>query len=203
MPSNLSGNVTIKFDYASRGILSLNGFTVDPGYGSDEEDEEGSRLHFILANVGSEDVTFEPKYHRLASIQFLPVIGFEDSHDSPLKVARVPSRIDELFSEDHLSLGLTFFKEQSVLEDRVGKLEFQWDKEIKSMDNVVYFGHFLLGTAILGLVLTIMFGLMSRMQPTLNLISKNLVPSIIVMSFIVIVLLGGGYMIARGFRRRK
>ena len=195
MPRNLSANLAVKFTYASKGILSLNGFTVDPGYGSDED--KGSRLHFILANVGSETVTIQPLVDRFASIQFLPVIEFEDSQEVPLNITKVPTRIAKLFSDENASLGLSFFKDQATLKGRIDNLETTWHKEIKALDNVVYFGFFLLGATILGVVLSVTAGLMSRMGPTLHLISQHLVVAIVLMIFIVTLLTAVPYSIVR------
>ena len=200
MPTDLSANLTIKFSFASRGILSLNGFAVDPSYGSDTE--SGSRLHFILANVGAQDVTIQPRHDKFASIQFLPVIGSNDFKATTINIPQSPNRIDKLFSDADMSLGLSFFKEQDALKGKIHDLETKWEKEIKSLDHVVYFGHFLLGSAIFGIVLTVTFSLMSKMETTLTLVSEHLVASVAVMGFIVGVLIGGPFALIRATRKR-
>lgn len=82
MPWDLAGNIAPKFRLALDGLLVMGGLLVDPGYGRFKREqgswvprEEGERLHFQLANVGSEDFKIVPNETSVAAIQFLELAG--------------------------------------------------------------------------------------------------------------------------------
>jgi hypothetical protein len=74
LPWDLAGFVGAKFTYARKGVLIMTGVSVDPGFGLElingqwtaKNDE---RLHFVLANVGSNDVTLKPGDQPIATLR--------------------------------------------------------------------------------------------------------------------------------------
>jgi deoxycytidine triphosphate deaminase len=172
MPTDLTANLSMKFTFASKGILGLNGMIVDPNYGSNTTD--GSRLHFILANAGQQPIIVNLGSDRIASIQFFPVLSDWDDPKGP-STTTSPSIIDELFQDEAQSLGLSFFATQSRLAERIDTLEANVARDVRGLNNVVTFGHFLLGTAALGVVLTFLLSWMSssRADAVVNVLSRH------------------------------
>lgn len=168
---NVCGVVSIKFTFAISGILMLMGMNVDPAYGSDVPD--GRRLHFVLVNVSSKSVTIEPEVTAIAALQFLPVIGRLPEGTS--NVPRAPRAIDGLF-DSKAPLGLELFNRPRQVEERlqteladVGQhLDQRLERlegnvrEVMGLKQVVMFGYFLLGTVMLGTVLTFLVGLFGQ-----------------------------------------
>lgn len=68
MPSDLVGNVNVKFKQALKGLILLFGSRVDPKYGWDlrspgvlpTDPYNGQRLYLLVCNIGSQDVTLRP-----------------------------------------------------------------------------------------------------------------------------------------------
>ena len=88
MPLDLVGFISIRFSFAMRGVMILTGLVVDPGYGGEVKDETwstgpGGRLHFLLANVGSEPVEIRPGADSVASIAFATLLGSPDIKTIP------------------------------------------------------------------------------------------------------------------------
>lgn len=71
LPENLSGSVNIKFKYTRRGLLSLFGSRVDPGY---DRKHEGRRLYLFVCNIGSTVVHIEPG-DPVFIVEFSTVVG--------------------------------------------------------------------------------------------------------------------------------
>src|ERR1700676_3917347 len=72
MPWDVSANIGIKFNYARRGILILTGLLVDPGFGMKRVDDvwlakQDERLHFLVANVGPNEIVMIPGKEKIAS----------------------------------------------------------------------------------------------------------------------------------------
>lgn len=57
LPNDLSGSVNIKFRYTRRGLLSLFGSRVDPGF---DKAHGGRRLYLFVCNIGSVSVHIDP-----------------------------------------------------------------------------------------------------------------------------------------------
>lgn len=82
MPWDLAGNIAPKFRLALTGLLVMGGMLVDPGYGRFRREgdewvprEEGERLHFQLANVGSSNFKIVPEVTSVAAVQFIELAG--------------------------------------------------------------------------------------------------------------------------------
>lgn len=174
MPRDVTANVSVKFSFASKGVLGLNGMIVDPGYGSGTK--EGSRLHFILANVGERTIVIDLCNDRFASLQFFPVCADAEATNSALATAKSPSIIDDLFSDPSLTLGLSFFATQRGLRERISNLEKNMARDVRGLNNVVNFGHFLLGSAVVGVVISFLLSWLStsRAKAVVDLLSNHL-----------------------------
>jgi deoxycytidine triphosphate deaminase len=158
MPPDLCGAISIKFSYASKGILMLMGMNVDPGYGC--SDPEGMRLHFILANMSTSVLSIRPGEDRIAALQFFPVLAGETNEAPAITLAPpvAPGIIEDLFNRATLPLGLSFVQKQAELESEVQRTKAKVDEHVRGMTQVVMFGHFLLGTAVVGAVLSLILG---------------------------------------------
>lgn len=90
MPSNLVGNVNIKFRHARRGLISLFGSRVDPGYGVDirrgnvikVKNYEAQRLYLLVCNIGDNDIHIKPK-EAVFIVEFHEVIGVATCQERP------------------------------------------------------------------------------------------------------------------------
>lgn len=176
--SDLSGLVSVKFTYASKGILALSGMIVDPGYGLDVSD--GRRLHFIIANVGQDVIPIVPGVDRVASLQLLPVHHSVSSTSIPThEPSKSPSLIENLFADSHLPLGLSFFQSQSNLRNELDEMRNRVDEHVRGLSQIVLFGHFLFGTAIIGAIFTTFLAwagsdtFTSRVEKLVTLLPEN------------------------------
>jgi deoxycytidine triphosphate deaminase len=82
MPWDLTGNIAPKFRLALDGLLVMGGMLIDPGYGRFKrkrelwvQRDEGERLHFQLANVGSSSFEIVPEETTIAAVQFVELTG--------------------------------------------------------------------------------------------------------------------------------
>src|SRR6266705_1195046 len=80
MPWDLSGMLGSKFSLTSQGVLMLTGVCIDPGYGLALQNgrwvpKDDERLHFLLSNVGHDDVYLTPGKERIATIQFFKILA--------------------------------------------------------------------------------------------------------------------------------
>jgi hypothetical protein len=162
VPWDVSGIVGPKFALTSKGILTLTGSILDPGYGL-HLDDMGSwvpkfdeRLHFLLTNVGSEPYALRTGDERIVSLQFFSV--------------EPPTEKRETFSAGFLSIedaflgdggpeaGLVFFRNIVDVEHRVTALEQRsglFDVRLSGIEvgsnQVVMFGIYLLCVTFLGI----------------------------------------------------
>lgn len=168
VPWDITGNIGIKFTYARRGVLVLTGLLVDPGFGLKRENDRwraksDERLHFLLANVGQNEVVVRPGAEKIASVQFLRVGG---------QVARryVESGADmdhEFFDQDvEPRAGLAFFKEMRTLQTDVKSRFAETERDLSSMkrstDQVLVFGVILFLVTLLVALTVVLVGLLSN-----------------------------------------
>jgi deoxycytidine triphosphate deaminase len=163
MPFDLVGNVAQQFGLARQGLLVLGGLLVDPGYGMERNRagswapmSSGERLHFQLANIGSETVIVVPGETRIAGIQFLSVDGDVTLPDESLADLRVPSSrefLNSMFKQgDKRPLPpFAFFPEVKALDEEVDRLKVQGAEQAielgstrRSTEQLVVFGVLLL-----------------------------------------------------------
>jgi len=161
MPWDVCANIGIKFGWARQGILVLTGLLVDPGFGLTEDGDgewrpkNDERLHFLIANVGSNEVVLIPGKDKIVCLQFL--------HVSEPQVKRYvqsgEDMQDEFFSEKPSGEpGLVFFshvtkavEDMKRYEERLGALE-------RGAHQLIYFGVFLVSASILAVAGTFALG---------------------------------------------
>jgi len=150
MPWDVSANIGIKFGHARRGILTLTGLLVDPGFGLRYADafwtaKDDERLHFVLANVGPDTIVLKPGTEKIASIQFLHVSGNPVQKD-------VPSTEDmerEFFDDTtDPKLGLSFFRDMTSLRSNFAEFESRFATVENGSKQIVMFGVYLLTASI-------------------------------------------------------
>jgi deoxycytidine triphosphate deaminase len=85
LPLNVCGLISVRFSYASRGLLLLTGPVVEPGFGAtgavgEDIDQAGipPRLNFFVANVGNRQLVILPGVTSIATVQFVSVIEAPD-----------------------------------------------------------------------------------------------------------------------------
>lgn len=180
IPWNITGHISIGFDYPIRSLLVLTGLVVDPGYGMQKKakagkgsdggdmwEPKGERLHFIVQNIGQKPVSLKPGKDRVASIQFLE-IDAPEAKDPPSSVSlekgffgpdRAPlaglfghfaTRIAEL-TNDHKTL-------RADLESHHQQLSRDIENMKSGTHNVIFFGVYLLAAS---LAATMIYGLLS------------------------------------------
>jgi len=71
LPHSLTGSVNIKFKYTQRGLLSLFGSRVDPGF---DRRRGGRRLYLFVCNIGDAPVQIEPG-KPVFIVEFSTVVG--------------------------------------------------------------------------------------------------------------------------------
>jgi dCTP deaminase len=152
IPWDVCANIGIKFGYARQGILVLTGLLVDPGFGlmptSDGKwiQKTDERIHFLLANVGSNTVVINPGRDKLVSIQFFEV-------QEPSVKKYVPSGEDmeaEFFGEKSTNEpGLAFFRHMTTAMTEIKGIRERLDSVERGTQQLVYFGVFLLSTSVI------------------------------------------------------
>ena len=183
MPWNLSGTIGPKFSLTARGILILTGTLVDPGYGLIKAEtgewvpKEDQRVHFLLANVGSDAVVFTPGKQRIAAIQFFKVA-------EPQRKIEVPSVGFEGIERDYFDTktradaGLVFFRNMADVQHQVSDFRRrieqsdqqigQFNQRLSSVESgsnqILMFGVYLLCATILGVSIAVIFSLISNLK---------------------------------------
>jgi hypothetical protein len=175
---NLTANIGIKFSVARKGILVLTGLLVDPGFGLREVGEcwvakDDERLHFLLANVGPNQVVLIPGEEKIASIQFFSVSGEVQKRE----VLSTTDMQNEFFdSSEEPKLGLSFFRDMADMKSQFHDIGTRVDVVEKGSNQVVMFGTYLLGVTFLVALLTTQFGLVSleNVRPKIDQFSQGL-----------------------------
>ena len=158
MPGDLVGKIGIRFDYACQGLTGLMGIQVDPHYGYGHLSEP---LYIRVANLGNYDIT----------IPFnAPVFTFElhmTSERVPQpKEPRKPMwyRLQDVLG-DHREWSWSYVTRVEVATSANTE---RLDSEVRSIKDylqpLVMFGIFLVAVTILGVALSVIFGL--RDTPT-------------------------------------
>ena len=155
MPQDLTGNMSIKGELASHGVLSLTGLIVDPGY--KEGGSGDGRLHFRLANLGSRPVLLQPRVTKIASIQFLRL-----GQNTTRPVG--PSFRDIWDRTAELREGLGFIEDSRRLEQRVVDLETQLAQQGRTVQFVLVAALFVVVATLLGTGIAAFLSLGSNSQ---------------------------------------
>jgi deoxycytidine triphosphate deaminase len=155
MPWDLAANVGIKFGFARSGVLVLTGLLVDPGFGfelnsdGDWVPKDDERLHFVLVNLGEVEFVINPGLDRVASLQFIRVIG-----EVTQSYVRSGSDIDrEFFTEDpspitHFALFNQLRQLQAKTTRELGDYQVKLETIDSATKQVVVFGVYLLAVSL-------------------------------------------------------
>ncbi|HEY2536392.1 MAG TPA: hypothetical protein VGI24_05345 [Solirubrobacteraceae bacterium] len=147
MPESFAGNITIKNQLATEGLMLLSGLLIDPGYGSDEivGKDHGCRLYLHVANIGKEPIVIRPA-DRIARVQFLRVWGGRSPSRRPIRASRWKS-------QEQPSLG--FLTELKDLKEKVESTSTQ-------VQSVVMLGYVVLGVTLIGVVVASVLAIVSK-----------------------------------------
>jgi deoxycytidine triphosphate deaminase len=155
MPWDVAANVGIKFGFARSGVLVLTGLLIDPGFGL-KRTRDGNwvpkadeRLHFVLINLGEVDFVINPGVDRVASLQFIRVLG-------DVTQTYVPSGSDidrEFFSEEPSPIThFALFNQLRQLQAKTTRDLEDYRLKLTTIDSatsqVVVFGVYLLAVSI-------------------------------------------------------
>ncbi len=145
VPDDLVGNISIKGELAGKGVLSLTGLIVDPGYSLGGSGD--GRLHFRLANLGKRPLLLEPGKTKIASIEFVRLTA-PTSQDPGKSFDDIWDRVDE-FQE-----GLGFLEDLRTLDERVTSLDAEVGRQGRAINLVVGAVLFVVATTLLGVLVT-------------------------------------------------
>jgi deoxycytidine triphosphate deaminase len=190
----LSLDVTIaatighKWLFAARGLLMLTGNAVHPGYGRRYDAEkrlwspkEDERLHFVVANVGPDDISLR-KGDRIAYLQFFSVEPAEQAIGPGVEGFELLR--DRLFSYQNQGSPaiheVAYFRTVRGIGERLRSSEERWQASLTKIEHrtaehevainrqtdvtslIIVFGVFLISATLLGFVLTTLAGLVEK-----------------------------------------
>jgi len=180
LPWNVSGHLGTKFSLAAKGIITLTGSFVDPGYGLalDESNRwsalDDQRLHFLFANVGAGPVVLRPGEETIACIQ---LISTEEQLDKKETQSGGFLQIVEYFPDPQRSVeaGLVFFKNMADIRDEalaIGKAMQEVERNLSSFsqrlqtvesgsNQIVMFGVYLMCVTFIGVLFTFLLQIAS------------------------------------------
>lgn len=153
MPSDLVGDIKIKFSHSQQGLSPLFGPKVDPYFGHGHCDE---RLYLWVSNLGVNPITLR-RGERVFTVQFHKLWG--DAPEFVKKPKLAPQMAKEAYrlgSRAHLGF---VDKIESSVENNLGDRLAQVEQGTKS---VIMFGLFLIASALLAGALTTLFMMMSE-----------------------------------------
>lgn len=173
---DVAGMVGPKFSLASKGLLMLNGNAVHPGYGRrlDLESrrwlpEDDVRLHFIVANVGPDDITLrvgDPVAHlQVYSVEPAPSMAYANNrsfaqlreglfHGGSIYFRTIQDLRDEV---KNLRIKIGAVEQQTIThETAIGRMT-----DVTSL--IIVLGVFLISSALLGFVLTALVSIFEKL----------------------------------------
>ena len=171
MPWDISANIGIKFNFPRRGILILTGLLVDPGFGMRREGnswvpKNDERLHFLVANIGPQEIVMLPGSEKIASIQFLHVSGtvFQKEVVSTADMDR------EFFDpKTETKMGLSFFQDMAKLRTEFVEFKNRFEAVERGSNQIVMFGVYLLTASILVAAMVVLLSMVSSDDLTVKL----------------------------------
>lgn len=141
LPLDLVGNMSIKGELARKGVLSLTGLIVDPGY--EKGDSADGRLHFRLANLGSRPIVLRPGETKIASIQFVRLSKVAEA----LPESSLP---DVWANEENLVEGLGFIADLRRVQAQTTELSLNFERQKRSVNLVIFGGILVILVTLLG-----------------------------------------------------
>jgi deoxycytidine triphosphate deaminase len=139
LPHDLTGSVNVKFKYTQKGLLSLFGSRVDPGF---DRKRGGRRLYLFVCNIGSTPVEIEPG-ETVFIVEFATVIGAVSVPEWKDVNARIEQLCKQKVASGERQLGF--------LSD-LGQLRNDYEKfkaEFRGLWHIYIFGILLLGVALI------------------------------------------------------
>jgi deoxycytidine triphosphate deaminase len=176
MPWDLAGNIAPKFRLALDGLLIMGGMLVDPGYGRvppdghpEGHEQNWGRLHFQVANLGTQTLKIVPNETSVAAIQLLQLSGdarrpLPDEARLPEGELQVPNSSKLLRDLFHAQATkplpqLAFFPETFDLKKRTDNAfrrietnEIMLAAAEESNNRLIVFGLFLIAITLLGVI---------------------------------------------------
>lgn len=167
IPWDRCGILGPKFGLVAKGILTLTGQLVDPGYGLKEEEGEwiansDQRLHFLLANVGPAPIVLVPGQEKIATLQLSAIKPPEEKREV---VSVGYERIEDAYlsPDKTVQAGLVFFRKMSDLAQQMSINDVRMEEYNRRLSGVeagsnqiVMFGVYLLCVTFLGVCFTIL-----------------------------------------------
>jgi deoxycytidine triphosphate deaminase len=150
-PGDLAANISIKWDLARKGLLVLTGGFVNPRFGLTRIDDrwepkDDERLHFLVVNLGSEPQALVPGETRLASVQFLSMIGSPGEQVAPSTQAVIARE----YAADAPVAALAVFHELRRQRRRLDRLNASYEKLEHGFQPLLTFGLYILAVTFLG-----------------------------------------------------
>jgi deoxycytidine triphosphate deaminase len=178
---DIAGTIGSKFFLASKGLLMLNGNAVHPGYGRrfdlrsrSWQPEDNVRLHFVVVNVGPEDVEMK-KGEPIAHLQFYAVSA--DASHINARNPRFEDLRDRLFGRGSIYFRAiqdlkVEFKDAKGQLDKIKATTDTHDTAIGRMTEVqsliIVFGVYLISATLLGVVLTSLVNVVEKLPARLS-----------------------------------
>jgi len=155
----------------------LTGVCIDPGYGLALQNgrwvpKDDERLHFLLANVGHDDVYLTPGKERIATIQFFKILA-PAKKDSRIGGTEVAQKFFDPKTDQ--GGGLVFFRQMADVRQEVNELKQRIDEfgdRLSGIEagssQILLFGIYLLSATILGVSIAAILGIISNLKMELN-----------------------------------
>jgi deoxycytidine triphosphate deaminase len=171
LSTDLSGLLSVRFSFASRGLLLLTGPVVEPGFGLKGIVGSGSggqgaepRVHFFVANVGNRAILLQPGTASVASVQFFQVSGHVDPTAYEKRVAKDRQYVQfvgDQNMEDISEGALGLVSQLAGLSGRFAEMERRLDEVRSGAVPLIQLGWLVLAATFLGVSFT---GLLSIAQ---------------------------------------
>ena len=164
-PSDVAASIATKWDMARKGLLVLTGGFINPRFGLTQVDgrwipKDNERLHFLVVNLGAEPQALIPNETRLASVQFLSMIGDPDELVAPSTQAVIARE----YPADAPVAALAVFRELRRQRSRLDQLNTSYERLEHGFQPLLTFGLYILAITFLGVILNGMFQLASEQR---------------------------------------
>lgn len=154
LPGDISAYIGTKWSLARRGLLVLTGSFVNPRFGlrlteGNWVPKDDERLHFLIANLGSEPQAILPESTSLASLQFHRVVG----DPGMMVTSSTQNLIADDYEANSPASALSLFPELRRQRKAIEELKVSVEKVENGFAPLVTFGVYLLSVTFLGVIL--------------------------------------------------
>ena len=156
MPSDIVGEIKIKFSHSRKGLTPLFGPKVDPYFGKSHPDE---RLYLWVSNIGTSPITLT-RGERVFTVQFHKLWG--DAPDFHPKVEIGPMVAQEAYS---MGVGTSMGFVDQIEENVKQHLGARLSQAERGTERVILFGVFLVASTLLAGAVTTLFMILPRIDP--------------------------------------